>query len=69
MAEEMTLRKAAEEKLARYRTTTEARLQMMEAFYVSQKELLELQVKDCALEEKQVILKEFEDEYGDLAKE
>jgi hypothetical protein len=66
MAVEVQLRKAAEHKLEIYRTATEAKLQMAKAFFMGQKELLELQVKDCVLDEQQIIMRAFEEEYGGL---
>lgn len=59
----------AEKQLQDYRILTAAKLNKAKAFYASQKELLGLQVKNCEPERKEAILKAFEEEYGELARE
>jgi hypothetical protein len=57
----------AEKYLQDYRTSTEAKVKKVAAFYASQRELLELQLAQVATPEKESILKSFEEEYGELA--
>ena len=63
---EQNRRIEAENKLKEKCARTEARWQKARAFYINQQELLEMQVADCTDEEKEAILKEFQEDYREL---
>ncbi|KAI4934399.1 hypothetical protein J4E85_002255 [Alternaria conjuncta] len=62
-------RSEAEDKLKEECARTEARMQKARAFYINQKELLEIQVAECPEEEKESIMEAFKAEYGELCPE
>ncbi|KAI4671278.1 uncharacterized protein J4E88_009312 [Alternaria novae-zelandiae] len=63
---EQNRRIEAEKKLKEECARTEVRWQKARAFYTNQQELLEMQVADCTDEEKEAILREFQEDYGEL---
>ena len=66
---EQNRRIEAEKKQKEDGADTEAKLQKARAFYINQRELLEIQVSDCTEEEKDAIMRAFKEEYGELGVE
>ncbi|KAF1943069.1 hypothetical protein EJ02DRAFT_453778 [Clathrospora elynae] len=64
---EVKIRAEDKKSIMKHRASTEAELKKARVFYASQKELLPLQVENCAPAEKEAIVKAFEEEYGELS--